>query len=194
MSDKKNYKSFQAKRKQNNQIKKKSGSANKNFQTNEKDLIRLNKFIAASGICSRREADEFISAGLVSINGKVVTELGVKVSKQDDVRYNGQRIKSEKLIYILLNKPKDYITTMKDPHAPRNVMALVEKACTERIYPVGRLDRNTTGVLLFTNDGELAKTLTHPSYNKSKIYHITLDKSLSGSDFKKILDGIELEA
>lgn len=159
----------------------------------EDDKIRLNKFIAAAGICSRREADDLIQAGLISINGKIISQLGTKINKYDDVRYNGERIKSERLVYILLNKPKDFITTVKDPHAPKNVMSLVRNACMERIYPVGRLDRNTTGVLLFTNDGDLAKTLTHPSYNKKKIYHVTLDKAISGTDFKKILEGFELD-
>jgi len=157
------------------------------------DKIRLNKFMAASGICSRREADNLIGAGLVSVNGKIVTEMGTKVNLQDDIRYNGQRIKSEKLVYIVLNKPKDFITTVRDPHATRTVMNLIKNACPERVYPVGRLDRNTTGVLLLTNDGELAKILTHPSYNKKKVYHITLDKSFRAGDFKRILEGFELE-
>lgn len=162
-------------------------------QKKEEDLIRLNKYIAAAGICSRREADDLIQAGLVSVNGEIISEMGYKVRKIDDVRYNGERIKSEKPVYILLNKPKDFITTVKDPHAPKNVMMLIKNACRERVYPVGRLDRNTTGVLLFTNDGELAKKLTHPSHNKKKIYHITLDKSLTNAHFKQILEGLELE-
>lgn len=165
----------------------------KKAKTLESDEIRLNKYIAASGICSRREADELIQAGLITVNGKVVSELGTKVKKNDDIRYNRQRIKSEKLVYILLNKPKDYITTVRDPHASKTVMNLIQNACAERIYPVGRLDRNTTGVLLLTNDGELTKVLTHPSYRKKKIYHITLNKSLTTQDFKKILHGIELD-
>ena len=159
----------------------------------EDDKIRLNKFIAAAGICSRREADDLIQAGLVSVNGEIISQLGTKINKFDDIRYNGERIKSEKPVYVLLNKPKDFITTVKDPHAPKNVMSLVKNACTERIYPVGRLDRNTTGVLLFTNDGDLAKTLTHPSSKKKKIYHVTLDKAVSGTDFKAILEGFELD-
>jgi 23S rRNA pseudouridine2605 synthase len=154
---------------------------------------RLNKFIASSGICSRREADEFIRAGLVTINGKLVTELGSKVKPGDEVRYNGEPIKTEKLVYILLNKPKDYITTLRDPHASRTVLDLITNACKERVYPVGRLDRNTTGVLLLTNDGDLTKVLTHPSYNKAKIYHASLDKSLAHSDLKKIEEGITLD-
>jgi 23S rRNA pseudouridine2605 synthase len=159
----------------------------------EEEILRLNKFIAASGICSRREADNYIEAGLVSVNGKVITELGTKVSIKDDIRYNGERIKSERLVYILLNKPKDFITTMKDPHAKRTVLHLISNACKERVYPVGRLDRNTTGVLLLTNDGDLAKTLTHPRYNKLKIYHVSLDKSLTAKDLSQVREGIALE-
>lgn len=155
--------------------------------------IRLNRYLASSGICSRREADELIAAGLVSVNGKIITELGVKVKKSDDVRYNGARLKTERLVYILLNKPKDYITTTKDPHAKKMVIDLVGKACKERVFPVGRLDRNTTGVLLLTNDGDLAKKLTHPSHNKMKIYQITLDKGLSRNHFNDLLQGLELE-
>ena len=157
------------------------------------DRIRLNKFIAASGICSRREADDLIQAGLVSVNGKIITELGTKISVQDDIRYNGQRMKSEKPVYILLNKPKDYVTTVKDPHAERTVMTLIKDACSERVYPVGRLDRSSTGVLLLTNDGELTRILTHPSYNKKKIYHVTIDHALQSGDFKKLLEGFQLD-
>ncbi len=159
----------------------------------EDDLIRLNRFIAASGICSRREADEFIKAGLISVNGAIVMELGTRISPGDDVRYNGQRIKSERPVYILLNKPKDYITTVKDPHASKTVLQLVSGACKERIYPVGRLDRNTTGVLLLTNDGDLTKVLTHPRYNKLKVYHVTLSKSLTAKDLNQIREGLTLE-
>lgn len=157
------------------------------------DTVRLNKFIAASGICSRREADDLIKAGLVSVNGKIITDLGVKVNPKDTVRYNGEKIKSERLVYVLLNKPKDFITTVKDPNATRTVLDLTRNACRERIYPVGRLDKNTTGVLLLTNDGKLTKTLTHPSYKKAKIYQVTLDKSLAKHHFNQILNGIELE-
>jgi 23S rRNA pseudouridine2605 synthase len=157
------------------------------------DEVRLNKYLASTGLCSRREADDLIKTGLITVNGELVTELGVKVKKGDDIRYNGERLKTERLVYILLNKPKDYITTMRDSHAKRTVMDLVQRACKERVYPVGRLDKNTTGVLLLTNDGDLSKKLTHPSYNKMKIYHVTLDKSLSKPDFKQILDGITLE-
>jgi 23S rRNA pseudouridine2605 synthase len=157
------------------------------------DGIRLNRYLASTGICSRREADELIKAGLVTVNGSVITEMGTKVNQTDDVRYNGGRLKTERMVYILLNKPKDYVTTVKDPHAKRTVIELVQNACKERIYPVGRLDRNTSGVLLLTNDGDLAKQLTHPSYNKLKIYHVSLDKSLTRTDFVQILDGLTLE-
>jgi len=153
----------------------------------------LNKYIAASGICSRREADDLISAGLVSVNGQTITQLGTKVSEDDDVRYNGVRMQNERKVYLLLNKPKDYVTTTDDPKERKTVMLLIEKACNERIYPVGRLDRNTTGVLLFTNDGELAKKLTHPSHQKKKIYHVYLDKAFSAGDMKKLAEGLTLE-
>ena len=157
------------------------------------DFVRLNKYIATAGICSRREADELIANGEILINGKVVTELGTKVSRQDKVKYKGKILFAEKLVYVLLNKPKGFITTTDDPLERKTVMMLVEKACDERIYPVGRLDRNTTGLLLFTNDGEMAKKLTHPSHNMKKIYHVTLDKVLGKADFLKVTDGIELE-
>ena len=157
------------------------------------DQIRLNKYIASAGICSRREADQLISAGLISINGKLVTELGSKVNPGDEVRYNGERIRTERKMYLLLNKPKDYVTTTDDPKERKTVMLLIRDACQERVYPVGRLDRNTTGVLLFTNDGELAKKMTHPSSNKKKIYHVFLNKSLSGGDLKRLSEGITLE-
>ncbi len=155
--------------------------------------IRLNKYIAASGICSRREADRLIGAGLISVNGKVVTELGSKVKQTDEVRYNGERIRNERKVYLLLNKPKDFVTTTRDPKERKTVMALIRNACPERVYPVGRLDRNTTGVLLFTNDGEMAKKLTHPSYNKKKIYHVFLDKKVTQNDLRTLEGGIELE-
>ena len=155
--------------------------------------MRLNKYIAASGICSRREADQLISAGLISVNGKVVSQLGTKVGPADEVRYNGERIRNERKVYLVLNKPKDYVTTTDDPRERKTVMLLVQDACKERIYPVGRLDRNTTGVLLFTNDGELAKKMTHPSHNKKKIYHVSLNKGLSAGDLKKLAEGINLE-
>ena len=155
--------------------------------------IRLNKVISTSGICSRREADDMIKAGLVSVNGKVISELGTKVMPEDDIRYNGERLRKERLVYILLNKPKDYIATLRDPHAKKTVLDLIEGACKERVYPVGRLDRNTTGVLLITNDGDLAKKLTHPSSNRKKIYQVQLDKNVKKADIEAILSGIELE-
>jgi 23S rRNA pseudouridine2605 synthase len=155
--------------------------------------VRLNKYIAASGICSRREADQLISAGLISVNGKVVSELGTKVDPGDDIRYNGERIRNERKVYLVLNKPKDYVTTTEDPRERKTVMLLLRDACKERIYPVGRLDRNTTGVLLFTNDGELAKKMTHPSHNKKKIYHVHLNKGLSAGDLKKLAAGLTLD-
>lgn len=156
--------------------------------------IRLNKFIANSGICSRRDADEYIKAGLVSVNGDIVTEMGIKVTIDDDVRFNGERIKGERKVYIVMNKPKDFVTTMSDPHAERNVMELISKSlCPERVYPIGRLDKSTTGVLLFTNDGELAERLTHPSYEKKKIYQVTLDRNFKSSDMMKLTEGITLE-
>ncbi|MDR1593207.1 MAG: pseudouridine synthase [Prevotellaceae bacterium] len=157
------------------------------------ELVRLNKFIANSGVCSRREADEYITAGLVSVNGTIVTELGTKVRRDDDVRFNKERLKGENKAYILLNKPKNYITTTDDPHAKKTVMELIEGACKERVYPVGRLDRNSTGVLLFTNDGDLAKQLTHPSHNKLKVYQVRLDKNVAKADLKALIEGVELE-
>ena len=155
--------------------------------------IRLNKFIANSGVCSRREADEYIEAGLVSINGEIVTQLGIKVSHNDDIRFNGERLKGEEKVYIVMNKPKDFVTTMSDPNADKTVMDLIEGKCSQRVFPVGRLDKSTTGVLLLTNDGEMAEKLTHPSNMQKKIYHVHLDKNLSGSDFDLILKGINLE-
>jgi len=155
--------------------------------------IRLNKYLANSGMCSRREADRLIKAGQVEVNGETVTEMGVKVSMSDEVKFNGMIIKPEHKRYIILNKPKDYITTLKDPNARHTVMDLIEGACKERVYPVGRLDRNTTGVLLFTNDGDLAKKLTHPSNEIQKIYHVTTDKAVTVADIEKISEGFELE-
>ena len=156
-------------------------------------LIRLNKYISNSGVCSRREADKIIGNGLVTVNGAVITELGHKVSLDDDIRYEGRQLNPERKVYLLLNKPRGFVTTLDDPHAERTVMQLVQHACKERIYPVGRLDMQTTGVLLFTNDGELAKKLTHPSFEKEKIYHVQLDKDMTFEDLKKIKDGFELE-
>ena len=155
--------------------------------------MRLNRFIAQSGICSRREADEFILAGLVSVNGKIITELGTKVMPTDEVKFNDSRVQGEKKVYLVLNKPKGYVTSLDDPHAGKTVMELVEGACTERIYPVGRLDKNSLGLLLFTNDGDLTKQLTHPSYKKKKIYQVTLDKPLTRADMDRLAEGITLE-
>ena len=155
--------------------------------------IRLNRFLAQSGICSRREADDFITAGLVSVNGQVVTVLGTKVMPTDEVKFNDSRVQGEKKVYLVLNKPKGYVTSLDDPHAGKTVMELVQGACTERIYPVGRLDKNSLGLLLFTNDGDLTKQLTHPSYQKKKIYQVTLDKPLTRADMDRIAEGITLE-
>lgn len=155
--------------------------------------IRLNKFLANAGVCSRREADEFITAGVVSVNGEVVTELGTKIKRGDEVKFHDQTVSIERKIYVLLNKPKDTVTTSDDPQARRTVMDLVKGACDERIYPVGRLDRNTTGVLLLTNDGDLASKLTHPKYLKKKIYHVHLDKNLTKADMEQIAAGIQLD-
>lgn len=157
------------------------------------DLIRLNKYIANAGVSSRREADKLILAGVVRVNGKVVTELGTKISPTDKVQYEEQTISTERTRYILLNKPKGYITTVDDPEKRKTVMSLIEGAVRERVYPVGRLDRNTTGLLLFTNDGTIAKKLTHPRYGIKKIYHVELDRSLSKADMEKIKAGLELE-
>ena len=162
-----------------------------NFDPNEP--LRLNKFLANAGVCSRREADEFIQAGVVTVNGEVVTELGTKVLRTDEVRFHDQPVTIEKKVYVLLNKPKDYVTTSDDPQQRKTVMDLVKNACPERIYPVGRLDRNTTGVLLLTNDGDLASKLTHPKYLKKKIYHVFLDKACSAHDLEQIATGIQLE-
>ena len=157
-----------------------------------KEEVRLNKYIANSGVCSRREADNFILAGVVTVNGEVVTELGTKVNiYTDDIRFNGERLKGEAKVYIVMNKPKGYVTTASDPHADKTVMDLL-KGCPSRVFPVGRLDKNTTGVLMFTNDGEIAEKLTHPSYDKKKIYQVSLDSKLRGEDYDKILSGIEL--
>jgi 23S rRNA pseudouridine2605 synthase len=154
--------------------------------------VRLNRYIANSGVCSRREADELISQGLVTVNGKVVTEMGVKVLPTDIIKYDGKTLKSERNVYVLLNKPKDFITTTDDPQERKTVMQLVANAAKERIYPVGRLDRNTTGLLLFTNDGELAEKLTHPSRNIAKVYEVVLDKPITNEDFEKIKNGVRL--
>ncbi|MCA6078557.1 pseudouridine synthase [Fulvivirga sedimenti] len=155
--------------------------------------IRLNRFIANAGVCSRREADKLIESGEITVNGKVTTALGTKVSRGDDVRYKGKRLSPEKMVYILLNKPKNFITTTDDPENRRTVMDLVKNAADERIYPVGRLDRHTTGLLLFTNDGELAKKLSHPSGQVKKIYRVEVNKPLSKAEIQQIEQGLELE-
>ena len=155
--------------------------------------LRLNKFLANAGVCSRREADEFIQAGLVTVNGQVVTELGTKILRTDEVKFHDAVVSLEKKVYVLLNKPKDYVTTSDDPQQRKTVMDLVKDVCPERIYPVGRLDRNTTGVLLLTNDGDLASKLTHPKFLKKKVYHVHLDKNLTSHDMDQIREGIQLE-
>ena len=162
-----------------------------NFDPNEP--LRLNKYLANAGVCSRREADEFIQAGVVKVNGEVVTELGTKVLRSDEVMFHDQPVTMEKKVYVLLNKPKDYVTTSDDPQQRKTVMDLVKNACPERIYPVGRLDRNTTGVLLLTNDGDLASKLTHPKFLKKKIYHVHLDKAVTAHDMQQIAEGVQLE-
>ena len=167
-------------------------SDNDYVKTPIQNEIRLNKFIANSGVCSRREADTLIQAGVVTVNGEVVTELGTKVNVlNDDVRFNGERLRGEEKVYIVMNKPKGYVTTSSDPHAGKTVMDLL-KGCDTRVFPVGRLDKATTGVLMFTNDGEIAERLTHPSYDKKKIYQVILDRELSQEDYDKVLSGIEL--
>lgn len=181
---------------------KKEYSKEKNYdkkshsKSKEKDfdgLTRLNKYLANAGIASRREADTLIKSGVVKVNGVPVTEMGFKIKEGDVVTYGDAAVKSERKVYLLLNKPKDYITTMDDPQERKTVMALISGACKERVYPVGRLDRNTTGLLLFTNDGELTKKLTHPKHEIKKVYHVSLDKGLKNEDFKEIMEGVELE-
>ena len=167
-------------------------SDNDNVAIPFKEECRLNKYIANSGICSRREADNFILAGCVTVNGNVVTELGTKINvTKDDVRFNGERLHGEEKVYIVMNKPKGFVTTTSDPHAEKTVMELLKK-CTARVFPVGRLDKNTTGVLMFTNDGEIAERLTHPAYDKKKIYQVSLDKDLTQEDYDKIMAGVTL--
>ncbi len=172
-------------------LKKRIEYKEENFDPNEP--IRLNKFLANAGICSRREADEFIQAGVVSVNGEVVTELGTKIKRTDEIKFHDQPVNLEKKVYVLLNKPKDCVTTSDDPQQRKTVMDLVKNVCPERIYPVGRLDRNTTGVLLLTNDGDLASKLTHPKFLKKKVYHVYLDKNVTAHDMQQIAEGIELE-
>jgi 23S rRNA pseudouridine2605 synthase len=154
---------------------------------------RLNKYIANAGICSRREADDLIASGVVQVNGKTITEMGYRVKPTDIIKYGGQTLKKERMVYLILNKPKDYITTADDPQKRKTVLELIQGACKERIYPVGRLDRATTGLLMFTNDGDLTKKLTHPKYGVKKIYHVELDKPLKRADLDKIAEGLELE-
>lgn len=181
---------------QKKQYPKKYGSKPKKSappKTSNPDEIRLNRYIANAGICSRREADTFIAAGSVSVNGKVITEMGYKVKFSDDVRFDGRKLNPEKKEYILLNKPKNFITTTSDEKGRRTVMELVSSASKNRLLPVGRLDRNTTGLLLFTNDGDLTKKLTHPTHGVRKIYHVHLDKNLTLSDLRKIEAGLQLE-
>ena len=165
-----------------------------NRKSSGKDtLVRLNRFIANSGVCSRREADELIRDGFISVNGKKVTDMGIKVSSNDDVKYKDKKLSSEKKVYILLNKPKDYVTTVEDPHAEHTVLELIGDGCRERVYPVGRLDKATTGVLLLTNDGDLTGKLIHPKYKRKKIYHVFLDKNLKKEDLQSISQGVTLE-
>ncbi len=168
----------------------KKGDPLPSFNENE---IRLNKYLSNAGICSRREADVLIQTGVVTVNGEIITELGYKVKLGDAVQYDGETINAETKRYVLLNKPKGFITTMDDPMGRKTVMGLVRKACRERIYPVGRLDRDTTGLLLFTNDGDMAKKLTHPRYQAKKIYHVELNKSVAREDLEKLIKGVDLE-
>jgi len=196
MTDKKNNPDSGRSRDKKHKSKRKVSAPEKKGSTsfkNEPELVRLNKFIANAGVCSRREADKLIESGIIRVNGIIVKELGTKISPSDKVQYDDQVLKSEKKYYVLLNKPKGYITTTDDPFDRKTVMYLVKNACRERIYPVGRLDRNTTGLLLFTNDGDLAKKLTHPRFEVKKLYHVVLDKNLKTADFNQIADGITLE-
>lgn len=168
----------------------KGKSQNEKSSAKKDHSIRLNRYLANAGICSRREADEYIKAGLVKVNGNVITELGTKIQPTDKVKFNNETIKIENKVYILLNKPKDYVTTTSDERGRKTVMELIRGACREKVFPVGRLDRNTTGVLLFTNDGELAAKLTHPKYSKKKIYHVFLDKKIKTEDLDKLVEGV----
>ncbi len=187
-SDKKKYKKHTKTTSKSPSVNTPKTEADKNT-----DTVRLNKYIANAGVCSRREADKLIAEGLITVNDEVVTAIGTQVNKTDKVCYNGKVLMAEKLVYVLLNKPKDCVTTLKDPHAKRTVIDIVKNACSERIFPVGRLDKMTTGVLLLTNDGDLTKKLTHPSHEHRKIYHAFLDKPISDKDFKSIETGFELE-
>ncbi len=194
---KSNYSKFykkEVKKSEDEEIKPKRPMKKIEYSGYDKDgFMRLNKYIAKSGICSRREADKLIETGIITINGKLVTELGFKVQRHDRVVMDGQLLTAEKLHYILLNKPKGFITTTDDPQERKTVMSLVERATDDRIYPVGRLDMKTSGLLLFTNDGDLAKKLTHPKHRVRKVYQVSLDKPLTKNDMQKIVDGIDLE-
>ena len=174
----------------------KGGKEKQSTEKKQKEVdenIRLNRFIAHSGVCSRREADELIRDGFITVNGKKITDLGIKVSVHDDVRFKNKRLSAEKKVYILMNKPKGYVTTVEDPHADKTVIDLIGDACPERVYPVGRLDKATTGVLLLTNDGELTGKLTHPKYQRKKIYHVFLDKPVAKNDLFQLTEGIEMD-
>tara|TARA_B100000965_G_C19571052_1_gene749148 strand:+ start:946 stop:1809 length:864 start_codon:yes stop_codon:yes gene_type:complete len=184
---------FQPKKKFTPRRKNTANKSKKPASYADEGLIRLNRYLAHAGICSRREADKLIESGAVSINGKVVTELGTKVKPGDEIHYGGEKISGEKKRYVLLNKPKDYITTVDDPQKRRTVMELVMKACDERIYPVGRLDRATSGLLLLSNDGELTQRLTHPSSNVKKVYVVTLSQNVTKKDLIQLVEGVELE-
>lgn len=172
---------------------KETGKSSSKQVKSELEKFRLNRFIANSGVCSRREADELIQQGLISVNGRQVLDFGTKVTYTDDVRYKGKRLSAEKKIYILLNKPKGYVTTVEDPHAEHTVIELLGDSFTERVYPVGRLDKETTGVLLLTNDGDLTSRLTHPKFKRRKIYHVFLDNPVTQNDLFKLTEGIELD-
>lgn len=195
----KNYRTSEKREKYSNESEIKKSTAKIPVRKKERDKmpdtnsIRLNRYIALSGICSRREADELIEVGEVKVNGQVVTEMGTKVSTFDTVEVNGKKINPEKKVYVVLNKPKDFVSTVSDPHADRTVLDLIKLEGHERIYPVGRLDKNTTGVMLLTNDGELTKKLTHPSYNKKKVYHVILNEPATKAQLQQILEGFELE-
>jgi 23S rRNA pseudouridine2605 synthase len=166
---------------------------NRYIAGNKGDVLRLNRFIANSGLCSRREADDIIVRGYITVNGKKITDLGIKVTYDDDVRYKGKKLSPEKKLYILMNKPRGYITTLEDPHAEHTVIELLKDACSERVYPVGRLDKDTSGVLLLTNDGDLTKKLTHPKYERSKIYHVSLDRPVTKNDLSSLAEGILID-
>ena len=186
-------KTFTGPKKETQDRYKKQTTFNSPVTKNESNTIRLNKYLSNAGIASRREADNLILSGVVKVNDVVITQLGYKINIGDKVTYGDQNVKGEKKVYLLLNKPKDYITTLDDPQARKTVMELIKGACRERVYPVGRLDRNTTGLLLFTNDGELTTKLTHPKFGVKKVYHVSLNKGLKTEDFSKIMEGLELE-